>query len=79
MKAGRAASVSACVGVKEKEKPTRTKLECIRCDQAGRPQPMTDAERRRRLAQLGRVLLQLRNARALQSNPDRVGDRAEAK
>jgi hypothetical protein len=40
---------------------------------------MTDAERRRRLAQLGRVLLQLRNAPASQSNPDRVGDRAEAK
>jgi hypothetical protein len=40
---------------------------------------MTDAERRRRLAQLGRVLLQLRNARVSQSNPDRIGDRAEAK
>jgi hypothetical protein len=40
---------------------------------------MTDAERWRRLAQLGRVLLQWHNAWASQSNSDRVGDRPEAK
>ncbi len=65
-----------CEGEKE---PTRTKPERIRCDRALQPQPMTDAECWRRLAQLERVLLQWHNARASHSNPDWVSDRPEAK